>query len=709
MSNAEIEFADFAKSLGFDIGNPQPERITRFDIGKKKKLGWYILHTDAPRPYGIIANHAEGGVKHTWQMGGEFERLSPEEYKRRRAEQKASERERLQLEAETRRAAQIKARAAWEKAVPAVSHEYLTKKGIKPHNTRIYGGDKLAVPMFDQRGDLVSFQAIFADSKKLFFKDAGKKGYFNYIGVDFRTAKRILVCEGFATGATIAEAINDAAVIIAFDAGNLEPVARFFSQIRPDATITICGDNDRFSATNIGQIKAEHVSSLLKCEMVIPLFDADTGTDFNDLAAQKGHDEVRRQILGLPVKSNVVDIATKKPSEKDKKGKEEWFYIPGNDNQPAKKLIYNFRGFLTHMNGAEFRYNCLKEREEIKSPSWDKKSDWREINETDLYHAREWLQLKGMQPTKSEIESVMEAIASDTPYDPIVDYLNNLEWDGTDRLRLLFPDYFDSSPSEWTDIIGPKFMISAVARAFVPGCKVDTMVILEGEQGTNKSSAIAALFGKDYTNDSTDLFDSEAKLVEATSGKWAIEVAEFAAITKSRYRDKITALLTKTSEKTRLAFKRRDREYKRKFVLIGTINPTDNGYLTDTTGNRRYWPVKVNEINLQAIKDDRDQLWAEAVHRYKLGESWWLTQQESEIAKVETSQRDEIHPFQERLQNTIHVDRVTINECFELLNLPPAERQIGQARVIAACLKRIGYISKQESVRGARERYWTLG
>lgn len=709
MSKAEIEFADFAKSLGFDIGNPQPERITRFDIGKKKKLGWYILHTDAPRPYGIIANHAEGGVKHTWQMGGEFERLSPEEYKRRRAEQKVNERERLRLETETRRAAQIKARAAWEKAVPAVSHEYLTKKGIKPHNTRIYG-DKLAVPMYDQRGDLVSFQAIFPDSKKLFFKDAGKKSYFNYIGADFRSATRILICEGFATGATIAEAINDAAVIIAFDAGNLEPVARFFSQIRPDATITICGDNDRFNDTNIGQIKAEHVANLLNCEMVLPLFDADTGTDFNDLAAQKGLDEVRRQILGLPIKSNVVDIATKKPSEKDKKGhNDDWKreLIPDANNLPAKKSFNNFRLFLTHQLDGVFKYNEFTHKVMVKNPPWDLRCGLREVNDQDTLRAREWLERNNLSPTKNDTHDAICTTAKINPYDPVIDYLNGLEWDGKNRLQYLFPDYFDSAQTEWTDIVGVKFMISAVARAFVPGCKVDTMVVLEGGQGVGKSSAIAALFGADNYRTSTDIFANTQKLVETVTGAWVVEVAEFAAVRKQD-RDRVTALITTQEDTVRLSYAKFATQHKRRCIFVGTINPTDDGYLTDMTGNRRYLPVTVGDINLQAIKDDRDQLWAEAVHRYKAGERWWLdTETERQIASEVTAARLQTHPWDEILDIKLkYQDQTTIMDAFNILEIPKHMQKHADLINMGNCLRRIGFEKRDKRVDGKMIKVW---
>jgi predicted P-loop ATPase len=180
-------------------------------------------------------------------------------------------------------------------------------------------------------------------------------------------------------------------------------------------------------------------------------------------------------------------------------------------------------------------------------------------------------------------------------------------------------------------------MISAVARIMDPGCKADCALILEGDQGRKKSSALRELAGSEwFTDQISDLGSKDAS--EDLRGKWIIEFAELKNI-KGPEVEKIKAFLSRSTDHYRPPYARRARDFARQCVFAGSTN--EDHYLHDRTGNRRFWPVKVEHIDLVRIREMRDQLWAEAVARYDKGEQWWLTEQETAIALVEQASRTE--------------------------------------------------------------------
>ncbi len=177
--------------------------------------------------------------------------------------------------------------------------------------------------------------------------------------------------------------------------------------------------------------------------------------------------------------------------------------------------------------------------------------------------------------------------------------------------------------------IASKFMIGAVARVMKPGCKLDTMPILEGPQGIGKSQAIGILGGEWFTDDvPADITSKDAAM--ALQASWVIEQGELHAIRKADV-NQLKNFLSRRVDKFRPPYGRTVQSFPRKCVLIGSMNPTDNGYLNDETGARRFWPVLCavgwadgRKIDLAALWAVRDQLWAEARVRFEQGEPWWL-------------------------------------------------------------------------------------
>jgi predicted P-loop ATPase len=231
-------------------------------------------------------------------------------------------------------------------------------------------------------------------------------------------------------------------------------------------------------------------------------------------------------------------------------------------------------------------------------------------------------------------------VARENPYDPISEYLGEIAWDGTTRLDTFFEKYLgvdisDPDSARYVRAVSRRWLISLIARALRPGCKVDTVLILEGVQGAGKSTALEELVGSDYFLD-TALEIGNKDTLQAIAGAWLIELGELASFRKAES-NRIRQFITSKVDKFRPPFGRLVEPSPRRCVLVGTTN--DKEYLSDRTGNRRYWPVRVGAIDVEGVRRDRDLILAEAVVAFRVGERWWLTEEEERSAQAETEAR----------------------------------------------------------------------
>lgn len=326
----------------------------------------------------------------------------------------------------------------------------------------------------------------------------------------------------------------------------------------------------------------------------------------------------------------------------------------------------------------------------------------RPLEEPNLVDIRLILENEGFEPSVGDLFAAIQRHARDNNYHPVRDYLKPLKWDGVKRLDFWLQHCLGAPNTHFNRLVGRKTLIAAVARAFKPGCKVDTVLVLEGDQGIKKSTAIEALFGEEWTAESVNLFDQHNKMVMSMMGAWVVELAEFIAIAK-KDQNTVKGMISMRADRVVLPYAKMASDHPRQCIFFGTINPGEAGYLTDATGNRRYWPVEVVKADIALIKERRDQLWAEAVKAYFAGEQWWLEDElDVRAAQRQVAKREKQDIWDDILEEKIafrQLTSVTLAQALECIGVP-ADRMDDRARErIAGCLRRLGYTSKPRKER----------
>jgi hypothetical protein len=215
-------------------------------------------------------------------------------------------------------------------------------------------------------------------------------------------------------------------------------------------------------------------------------------------------------------------------------------------------------------------------------------------------------------PGKDCVVDVLEEFAIDGSYDPVVDYLKSLEWDGVKRLETWLTTYTGADDNKLNRCFGLVTIVAAVRRALHPGTKFDHMLILEGVQGTGKSTVVEILGLREYYKNQAVNFQDPRSVIEALNGAWFYEWAELAGMRRTES-ERLKAMLSTSVDCARMAYGRMVTIRPRRCVIMGTTNAVQGEYLSDYTGGRRYWPVVTTKIKLDELRRDVGQLFAEAV------------------------------------------------------------------------------------------------
>jgi predicted P-loop ATPase len=316
---------------------------------------------------------------------------------------------------------------------------------------------------------------------------------------------------------------------------------------------------------------------------------------------------------------------------------------------------------------------------------------------------RSWFQQEDIAPGQGDVARAVQAAARHNPVHPVRDYFDGLKWDGTARLDGWLVTYLHADDTPYTRAIGPRFLISAVARIYHPGCKVDHMLVLEGPQGKQKSEALRALVVNDtwFTDHLSHVSSKDAMLEIA--GVLLVEIAELDALTKATS-SAVKAYLTKRADRFRPPYGKHVVQVPRQCVFAGTINPPAGGYLQDPTGARRIWPVRSHgTIDREGIERDRDMLWAEAIERYKARAPWWLETPEIEaLATAEQKARFKTDVWKEPIEKWLgeRID-VSLAEVLEqALGIPPRAQTHSAEIRVASILTDLGFTKRRPSQAG---------
>jgi predicted P-loop ATPase len=393
--------------------------------------------------------------------------------------------------------------------------------------------------------------------------------------------------------------------------------------------------------------------------------------------------------------------------------------IAGENGKP-KSNLHNAILFLRHSPEWKnvLRYNEFSLTVECADAApWPQstRGNWDDDHDT---RATFWLQENGILISSKLTAEAVRAVAREHKYHPLRAYLTGLIWDGRPRIATWLADYLKAQSTPLNNCIGQYWLISGCARIMSPGAQCDHTLLLIGVQGAGKSTALRILASDAYFTDRLSPFGDKDSLMEL-AGRWIVEMSEF---TNRRSELERKSFLTSCADCFRPPYARTTERIPRQCIFAATSN--DESPLHDFSGDRRYWPVSVavtGRIDLNRLRSDRDQLWAESFAAYKDGESWWPDFAEFQDALTEEqhsryrehpwdqtilewvaapSQREEwikgqltsIEPFDSTYR------QVTLHDVLiHALDLPPGRQNQNDLNTARACLIHAGW--RQQSRR----------
>jgi len=310
---------------------------------------------------------------------------------------------------------------------------------------------------------------------------------------------------------------------------------------------------------------------------------------------------------------------------------------------------------------------------------------------------------------KSTVIDAVQAVCAQQTFNPLMDYFRGIQkqYPEDDKLlddwmcRFLGVNASSEDERQYITAVSRLMLIQAVARAKDPGCKADLVVVLEGEQGTGKSTVLRELFSDKHFGDQLPHMASK----DASSylkGKWGVELAELDFKRKAEI-GTIKAFISRISENYRPAFGREEIEVARTCVFIGTTN--NDNYLSDETGNRRFLPVKTTSIDIDNLGEHRDRLWAAAAHAYDKGEQYWLTPEVVDLARDQARQRLEQDAWVETIEGRMNsMTEASIMDAIEACfpGIDAHAISTPMTRRMSRCLQLAGWVKDGKFNTGAR-------
>jgi len=570
------------------------------DGGKRKLSGWYQLWLDQSVPFGRIGDYRISQDQPTaiWK---------PENRKRHTISQaEKDEIKKLQEKAEVEKQekhskAAVRAQSLWNAAQDCEKHPYLEKKNVLSYGLKQTDDDLLIIPLLSKELDIVGLQYIAPDGTKRFLTGSRKSGSFFILGKEIlKSADTINYCEGYATAASYYRDYSQP-VIVAFDAYNLSAVAENIFDYFSDRRHIFIADNDD---SKTGEKEAVKACQLIhnrngRAEVLIPTSKG----DYNDHASTSGEVLPALNKVELPVDYDFNRSATGR-------------FLNTKDN---------INGVLT-TQGIACRYNVIKKRMEIEVPNMTFITDMKE--EASLIEIEDRCINMGIPHTK--VRDYLKILAKE--YNPVAEWIDSKRWDGTSRLQT-FLDSIVSTNEELKDMLMKKWLISCVACVYEKnGVELEGILVLQGAQGLGKTLWFKRLcdYDKGWLLEGATLNPSDKDSVKRAVSHWIVELGEIESTFKKSDIDQLKAFVTARSDELRLPYDRAFTTYQRRTAFYASVNAKE--FLTDTSGNRRFWTVSVKDINVNHGVD-MQQLWAEVKETlYVEGQkNWYLSPDEREM------------------------------------------------------------------------------
>jgi hypothetical protein len=368
----------------------------------------------------------------------------------------------------------------------------------------------------------------------------------------------------------------------------------------------------------------------------------------------------------------------------------------------AMQTVNNMRLALARLE-VTFRYNEFSGEDYIDRPSVKKIVDDKVLIALRFEMQRQW----DFLPDATTFNDLARSIALENKFHPLREYLLGLKWDGVPRIDKWLVTYGGAEDTPLNRAVGLCWLTAAVRRPLQPGVKFDEILVLESPQGKNKSTAMKIL-AKDWYGDNVPLGADSKKVIEQTTDVWINEAAELHGWSKTKV-EQFKSFLSRQTDVARMSYDRRPTRQPRQSVFVGTTN--SEHYLTDPTGNRRIWPVKIAQFDLEALRRDVDQIWAEAVVREAAGVSIHLDESLWGAAAVQQEARVEQHPFVDMFADALGSLRGKFKcaDAWIILDLQPGQRTQPNQTAVGTSLRSLGWQRFQRSVNGEQRWYYVKG
>jgi predicted P-loop ATPase len=355
----------------------------------------------------------------------------------------------------------------------------------------------------------------------------------------------------------------------------------------------------------------------------------------------------------------------------------------------SDRLLKDF-SLIENRLGLRLRYNEMSHQVELDGKPFNMGEA---KNILKLHHGVQ------VQSPRDDIPFLVKEIAAKDTYHPVREYLekvHTLHGHDTSILDDLASKVLGAH-DPLDQIFLKRFLTAAVARAYEPGCKVDTVLILKGAQGVGKSTFFKVLVGPEWFNDSLPPMGTPNMIVTMHHA-WLNEWAELEVVFGQKDTSAVKSFITTTTDNVRRPYERSIESLKRSSLLVGTTNQDE--FLRDATGNRRFWPVTVgDEIELKYLENHRNEIWAAAVTLYKRGEQWHLTREEEKLAAERVKDYQEVDHWEEPILKYVDAYQfVTVSGILASALEVPTERQDMKAQ------KRVGKILRANGWEEAQRR-----